>query len=86
MDGYNTARRILEENDDALTRIAEALLERESLDGDEISALVRNEPLPERPPAPEEPHDTPLTPLEQPSDDRTADKPSGLPQPGNQPA
>jgi cell division protease FtsH len=88
IDGYNTARRILEEKADVLTRIAEALLEREVLDVEEIGALVRDEPLPERP--------TPVVPVDdkepaQPQaanekTDKLSDKPGVLPQPGDQPA
>src|SRR4029079_11567693 len=46
--GYGRAKAILEEHTDALTRIAEALLEREVLDGEEIAALFRGEVLPVR--------------------------------------
>jgi cell division protease FtsH len=49
LDGYNTAKKILEENRDSLGRIAEALLEREVLDAEQIAALVRGESLPEPP-------------------------------------
>jgi len=45
MGCYDKARRILEEHAQALTRIAEALLEREVLDAGQIAALVRGEPL-----------------------------------------
>ncbi len=44
---YNRARKILEERSDALVRIAEALLEREVLDGAEVTRLIEGEPLPE---------------------------------------
>jgi len=53
--GMERARTILQGNHEALGRIVGALLERESLDGDEIHALVRGEelePLPAGPPAP----------------------------------
>ena len=43
-----TAKSILNENRDALIRIAEALLERESLDASEIKLLIAGEPLEER--------------------------------------
>jgi cell division protease FtsH len=39
-EGYQTARRILTENKDAFTTIAEALLEYETLTGDEIKDLI----------------------------------------------
>jgi cell division protease FtsH len=45
MQGYERARTILMENKDALVRIAEALLERESLDAAEIQMLIDGEPL-----------------------------------------
>jgi cell division protease FtsH len=45
MGCYDKARRILEEHTQALTRIAEALLEREVLDAGQIATLVRGEPL-----------------------------------------
>ncbi len=43
---YDRARAIIEERSDALTRIAEALLEREVLDGDEIRQLIDGKTLP----------------------------------------
>ena len=39
-DGYQRARVIIEEKSDALARIAEALLEREVLDGAEVRQLI----------------------------------------------
>ena len=49
MQGYERAKTILTENKDALVRIAEALLERESLDAEEIQMLMNGEPLKEKP-------------------------------------
>jgi cell division protease FtsH len=46
--GYERAKNILTENRDALIRIAEALLERESLDATEIKMLIAGQPLEER--------------------------------------
>ncbi|MDB4324722.1 ATP-dependent zinc metalloprotease FtsH [bacterium] len=43
---YDEARRILEERTEALTRVAEALLEHETLAAEQIGALVRGEALP----------------------------------------
>ena len=43
---YDKARSILTEHSDELHRVAEALLERESLDGDEIKILLNNGTLP----------------------------------------
>jgi len=48
MQGYERAKNILSENRDALIRIAEALLERESLDASEIKMLIAGRPLEER--------------------------------------
>src|SRR5205085_1750505 len=47
---YDRAKTILSENREALIRIAEALLERESLDAAEIKALIAGQPLEERRP------------------------------------
>jgi cell division protease FtsH len=46
-DGYNTAKNIIEERRDAMVRIAEALLEREVLDGSEVLDLINGKPLPQ---------------------------------------
>ncbi len=45
-DGYNKAKQIIEERSDALVRIAEALLEREVLDGAEVTDLINGKILP----------------------------------------
>jgi len=50
-ESYELAKRILTERIDVLHKIAEALLEREVLDGSEIDAIMRGETLPELPPA-----------------------------------
>jgi cell division protease FtsH len=44
-DGYNTAKQIIQERADALQRIAEALLEREVLDGNEVLDLINGKQL-----------------------------------------
>jgi len=41
MEGYNKAKKILEENIDVLHKIAYALLEKEVLDGEEIDRIIR---------------------------------------------
>ncbi|MBI4548014.1 MAG: ATP-dependent metallopeptidase FtsH/Yme1/Tma family protein [Ignavibacteriae bacterium] len=46
INGMNRAEAILHENMDALHRLANALLEREILDGEEIDKLIRGEQLP----------------------------------------
>ena len=45
-NGYNRARKIIEERSDALVRIAEALLEREVLEGAEVMDLINGKTLP----------------------------------------
>jgi cell division protease FtsH len=45
MDGYERARTLLKENFDALKRLADTLLERETLEREEISAILRGEEL-----------------------------------------
>ena len=56
--GYQRAKDILNTNREVLSRIAEALLERESLDGVETKLLIEGKPLPElvrpAPPKPSE--------------------------------
>ena len=47
-EGYQHARKILEENRDTLIRIAETLLEREVLDADEVRMVIQNLPLEEK--------------------------------------
>jgi cell division protease FtsH len=54
--GYDTALKIIEERSDALVRIAESLLEREILDGNEVMQIIRGETLPQAPAKP--PKDT----------------------------
>jgi len=45
---YREARRVVETNQDRLDRLAEALLERETLDSEEIKAALEGRELPER--------------------------------------
>jgi len=87
MDGYNLAREILEEKDEALTLVAKALLERESLTADEIGMLARGETLPDMLPREMPEREPESEPTEtSPSDDSSTEDPGGLPQPGNLPA
>jgi cell division protease FtsH len=44
-DAYNTAKEIIEQRSEAMVRIAEALLEREVLDGSEVLDLINGKPL-----------------------------------------
>ncbi len=46
LEGYNTARELVSSNIDKLRRLAEALLERESLNAEEVDLVVRGETLP----------------------------------------
>src|SRR5262249_27220362 len=43
LDAYERAKQVVEKNRDALVRVAEALLEYEVLDGEEVAALVKGE-------------------------------------------
>ena len=45
--GYDTALKIIEEHSEALVRIAEALLEREILDGNEVMQIIKGDALPQ---------------------------------------
>jgi cell division protease FtsH len=80
LQGYSAAKAILEANRPSLQSIAEALLEREVLDGDQIAALVRGESLPDRPPTP------PTAGAEVTEQAETTRRPGVLPAPGSQPA
>ncbi len=57
-NGYDRARRVIEEHSEAMHRIALALLEREVLDGSEVRQLIAGEQLAAFiPPAPRPPSD-----------------------------
>jgi cell division protease FtsH len=45
MEAYDRAKKVLQGNREALIRVAEALLEFEVLDGEEVAALVRGEEM-----------------------------------------
>ena len=47
-DAHNNARRILTDNIDTLHKMADALLERETLESNEIDMIVNGEELPEK--------------------------------------
>ncbi len=80
----NRARKLLAENEDRVKVMAEALLERETLDRDDIALIMNNEPLPamiiEDLPEPEveaeteEPRDEVLTPDTAPEPNLRSDK------------
>ncbi len=72
MNNYERARQILEEHKPALLKIAEELLVREVLDGDQVKRLVAGQPIDEVRPAPAGPTATPATTDEGKSKDRAA--------------
>jgi len=54
-DGYDRAKKIISDRSDAMVRIAEALLEREVLDGAEVLALIDGKTLPKLAPSNQKP-------------------------------
>ena len=50
--GYENAKRLLSNNRETLERIAQALLEREVIDANEVKMLMEGRPLPEKPRTP----------------------------------
>jgi cell division protease FtsH len=85
LKAYQEARRILEESSGALVRIAEALLDFEVLDAEQIAALVKGEPLP----APHGAAAAPAAGAPEPDAGRERigeGRPGVLPTPGSQPA
>ncbi len=60
-DAYGTAMTLLHQHRDLLERIAAALLERETIDREDLELLERNQPLPPRPAGP--PSMPPAAPL-----------------------
>lgn len=48
-EAYALVERLLTENADAVHRVAQALIEREKLDGDQFDLLMKGEPLPDTP-------------------------------------
>jgi cell division protease FtsH len=53
--GYQNAKKLLSNNRDTLERIAQALLEREVIDANEVKLLMEGKPLPEKPRTPPPP-------------------------------
>jgi len=53
--GYENAKKLLSKNRDTLERIAQALLEREVIDANEVKLLMEGKPLPEKPRTPPTP-------------------------------
>ena len=75
-ESYDRAKDLIEENSDGLTRIAEALLEREVLDGKEVKDILEGRPLP--PLVIPQPADDNFGGPEEPDTART-ETPAGLP-------
>jgi len=89
LEGYSTAKRILEEKTEALTAIAEALLEHEVLDSHQINALIEGKPLPlPVAPTPEEQDQPAAANVADDAAEGTSKHDEGpiLPEPGKQPA
>jgi len=75
-EGYDTAKRILSKNRDTLERIAQALLDREVIDANEVKLLMEGKPLPDKPRTP------PTPPQAAPSSDPKVVRPELRPAPG----
>lgn len=85
-EGHQIAKDMLKEKDDLLENLAVALLEHETLNGDEIGAILRGEPMPEKssdsgPTKPSEP----TKPSGKRSSVPTTSKGQGGPEPSPQP-
>ncbi len=74
---YDNAKNILKTNRETLERIAQALLEREVLDANEVKMLIEGTPLPEKPRTP-----PPSTPPLAPATDPKVVRPELRPAPG----
>ncbi len=75
--GYESAKNLLSKNRDTLERIAQALLEREVIDANEVKMLMEGKPLPEKPRTPPTP-----PPQAAPSADPKLVRPELRPAPG----
>jgi len=74
--GYENAKNLLANNRETLERIAQALLEREVIDANEVKLLMEGKPLPEKPRTP------PPPPQVAPSTDPKVVRPELRPAPG----
>ena len=77
---YSRARQVLSEHKDVLERIAQALLERETLESDELEALVAGQPLPPDLPAPVQPASTTQEVISLPRSDKPLSPPALKPE------
>ena len=85
LDGYAKAEEILKANREPLLRLAEALLEYETLDREEIDAVVKGEPMKPREEPKQESPEKPETQLEQPEQEEEKTLPP-LVKPNERPA
>jgi cell division protease FtsH len=86
---YANAYHLLETNIDKLHRLAEALLEKETVEADEVDRLLSDNPRPNeaRPSQPESVvPDTAAAASAKPRDEKPRPKPAGLPFPPPEPA
>jgi cell division protease FtsH len=74
--GYDKAKSLLSNNKETLERIAQALLDREVIDANEVKLLMEGKPLPDKPRTP------PTTPQTAPSTDPKVVRPELRPAPG----
>jgi cell division protease FtsH len=81
-DAYHRAKKILEENRDRLAAVAEALLEREVLNSEEVQLVLEGKTLPEPAPAPAAPDVESPDPAPQTVPGRVAITPPLVPEPG----
>ncbi|HEY6251157.1 MAG TPA: ATP-dependent zinc metalloprotease FtsH [Candidatus Angelobacter sp.] len=79
-DGYDNAKRLIEENKDTVVRIAAALLEREVLDAAELKLIMEGKPLPARV-APQKPGEDGVQQVLKPEPGRTPSIAPGKPSP-----
>ena len=79
-DGYDNAKRLIEENKEIVVRIAEALLEREVLDASELKLIMEGKPLPVRV-APQKPGEDGVQQVLKPEPGRTPSIAPGKPSP-----
>ena len=79
---YQRARKLLEENRRQVKAVAEALLEREVLNSEEVQLALEGKPLPEVAPAPVETPEEEKAPVPGPAPERAPLAPPLVPEPG----
>ena len=79
---YQRARKLLEENRRQVEAVAEALLEREVLNAEEVQLALEGKPLPEVAPAPVETPEEEKAPVPDPAPERAPLAPPLVPEPG----